>query len=148
MAQTLAQVTRTVTTDFTVAATRKTASLRIRANMAALDNIATKDLKAIQVYLLADFLKTGVTVGVGTDYTADYTAIVGQAKAFYAGYGRLDARMQALIDTANIWNATKYADGTLTTTVATLVAGIVKLTPFAEEDLDKSIAFLRFKAGI
>lgn len=148
MAQTLARVTRTVTTDFTVAATLKTAKEGIRANMAALENIATKDLKAIQVYLLANFLATGVTVSAGTSYTADYTAIVKQAASFYAGFGRLDDRMKVLIDTANIWNATKYASSGFTTSVATIVAAVVSLTTYSEEELDLAIAFLRFKTGI
>lgn len=150
MAQTLAQVVRTVTTDFTDPVTKRVAQNGIAANMAAMDNVSEQDLKAAQVICLAFFLQSGVTINAGTDYTNDYAELARQALAMFRPIvSRLDTKQKNLLDTTLTANAAIYANGLAgLLNVNAGMAEVQLLRNYSAEELDLMIAFLRFKTGI
>lgn len=155
MAQTLSQIIRTVTTDFTVAATKKTAQQSVMANMAALEDLSEQDLKAGQVVCLAYFLSSGITINPGTNYTGTvypntYRGLADQALAFFNGIlPRLDLREKNMLETVLTANAAIYANGIAgLLDVNSGLAEVKRLRNFSAEELDRMIYFLRLKTGI
>lgn len=155
MAQTLTQILRTVTTDFTDPVTKKRAQQSVMSNMAAVEDLSERDLKAGQVVALAYFLSSGVTIAAGTNYTGNtypntYRGLADQALAFFNGIlPRLDLREKNMLDLVLTANAAIYANGIAgLLDINSGLAEVKRLRNFSAEELDRMIYFLRLKTGI
>lgn len=150
MAQTLAQIIRTTTTDFTDPTTKKTAQNAIARNMAAMENVSERELKAGQIVGFAELLASGVVIAAGTDYRHNYTGLAEQAISMMQPVGfPLDPRQKNMLDTTLAVNAGYYAAGTAgLLDINSGMTVIQVLRNYSAEELDMIIAFLRLKAGV